>query len=214
MKDGNPCQGFTFEPKKNYEDLSGGTEHMLKMTFTLAAAIYVAFVVWGDPIDIAEDADEAAPIVVANTDAGFDQPVILTTNGSGEVDVSVTRAQTDVIVPDAAVIAASAPAPTGALGQPRLIGEPVVVSLYRPQAAPTEDATVEEEAAADEILLRVTGTRVNMRSAPSTSNRVVDSLPQGTIAEAMGPEQNGWIEIRDVATGRTGFMSARFLDPA
>ncbi|TFL17488.1 SH3 domain-containing protein [Jannaschia formosa] len=180
---------------------------MMKLTFTLAAALYVGFVIWGQPIENDLERDVATPViasVVPTETAEFDRPTIL---GLSPSEPQVTR--TVVAAPDPAVVAASAPAPSAPT--PRLIGEPVVVSLVAPAAA----ATPETAAAAEpgtEGLLRVTGSRVNMRSGPSTSNDVVDSLPRGTLAEAIGEPVDGWQEIRDVSTGLTGFMAARFLE--
>lgn len=68
-------------------------------------------------------------------------------------------------------------------------------------------------AAAEELpLFTVTGTQVNMRAGPSTDTSIVMSLSLGSITEGLGPAQGGWIEIRDLNTGITGFMSARFLE--
>jgi SH3-like domain-containing protein len=92
---------------------------------------------------------------------------------------------------------------------PRLVGEPALVSLVSP-AVPA--AAAERDAGSD--LLRVTGSRVNMRSGPGTANAVVDSLPRGTLAEPIGTPIDGWQEIRDVESGLVGFMSARFLEPS
>ncbi|UWQ17365.1 SH3 domain-containing protein [Jannaschia sp. M317] len=181
---------------------------MLKMTFTLTAALYVGFVVWGDPTSASIEAAERDAPVIVNAAADFDRPVILQ-NGSAP-EAAVTRTAVPAVqVPDPAVIAASAPAPTSV--QPRLIGEPVVVSLVQP-AAPVETVVTPPEA--DRDLLQVTGSRVNMRSGPSTSNGVVASLSEGTLAEPLGEPINGWQEIREVETGRTGFMASRFLAPS
>lgn len=180
---------------------------MLKMLLTTAVALYVGFIVWGKP----EDRAEAAPVstsaaVVSASDAIFDTPVILSETGQ---DTMVTRAAaTSTVVPDAAAIAASAPVPGTVL--PRVLGDPVVVNLVQGSAPGQATATTE----ASDGLLRVSGSTVNMRVGPSTGNAVVDSLPEGTLAEPIGPEIDGWIEIRDVASGLTGYMSARFLDPA
>lgn len=38
------------------------------------------------------------------------------------------------------------------------------------------------------------------------------SLSLGSVTEALGPEKNGWIEIRDLNTGLSGYMSAQFLE--
>ncbi|GIT90241.1 peptide-binding protein [Jannaschia pagri] len=178
---------------------------MLRLTFTLGAALYAGFVIWGEPETHADERGlQEEPVIVAATDgADFDRPTILGLTPSAP---AVTRAAATVSpVPDPAAIAASAPLPSAVT--PRLIGEPVVVSLVQP-ASPTASRE------ADRDLLRVTGSRVNMRSGPSTSNRVVSSLVQGTLAEPIGEEVNGWLEIREVETGLTGFMAARFLDPA
>lgn len=175
------------------------------MTFTLVAALYVGFVVWGEPTSDALTTEQSTRTAALTDSPEFAEPVILTANA--ETGATVTRAAvTDVVVPDAAAIAASAPAPS--IAAPRLIGEPVVVSLVAP-SAPTPAA-----AEAAENLYRVSGSRVNMRSGPSTSNAVVDSLPGGTLAEMIGDEVDGWVQIRDIASGQTGYMAARFLEPA
>jgi hypothetical protein len=182
---------------------------MLRLTFTLAAALYAGFVIWGEPEGDALTAREMPTPVfatVVQTDGAFDSPTVLgSARGAEAVVTRAAVAPTPLAAPDPATIAASAP-PPGSL-QPRLIGEPVVVSLV----APAE--TAREEAAAQD-LVRVTGSRVNMRSGPGTGNAVLDSLPQGTLAEPLGEPVDGWQEIRDVETGRTGFMAARFLEPA
>lgn len=191
---------------------------MLKLTLTTAVAIYAAFIIWGKPVPV--PAEAPAPEVATlggASDATFDAPVILSRNGP---DATVTRAAvTETVVPDAARIAAEIPAADASAG--RRIGDPVSVSLLRPDAevgdgagseAPAEAAA--SEASGAEGLLRVSGTTVNMRAGPSTAEPVVGNLAEGTLAEPLGPEADGWIEIRDVASGRTGFMSARFLDPA
>lgn len=176
---------------------------MLKMTFTLVAALYVGFVVWGEPTSDALTTEQNTRTAALTDTPEFAEPVILTANA--ETGATVTRgAVTDVVVPDAATIAASAPAPS--IDAPRLIGEPVVVSLVAP-SAPAATQTAEN-------LYRVSGSRVNMRSGPSTSNAVVDSLPGGTLAETIGDEVDGWVQIRDIASGQTGYMAARFLEPA
>lgn len=180
---------------------------MLKLTMTLAAALYAGFVIWGAPTDVAENTFVAQPAVISTASADFDRPVILQTQ---EDDAVVTRAAvTSTEVPSAAAIAASAPEPRSV--QRRMIGEPVVVSLVRP-TNPAPGST--GDAVPREGLFVVTGSTVNMRSGPSTGNAVIDSLVQGTLTEALGEEVDGWIEVRDITTGLSGFMAARFLEPS
>ncbi|MEM8849388.1 MAG: SH3 domain-containing protein [Pseudomonadota bacterium] len=186
---------------------------MIRLTVTLAVALYATFIIWGEPAEYtgAEAATTDDPAGLTQT-ADFVRPVILESNGAG--DAVVTRAVTqDVVVPDAAVIAASAPEPSALDIDLGRIGEPVVVSLFRDVApAPEPAAAAPPDTEGD--LLRVTGTVVNMRAGPSTGNAVVDSLPRGTITEALGAPENGWQQIRDIATGQTGWMAARFLEPS
>ncbi|CTQ50082.1 SH3 domain-containing protein [Jannaschia donghaensis] len=183
---------------------------MLKMTFTLAVALYAGFVIWGDPqSDLLTERSTRDTAIAAASAGEFSQPVIMTDDQAGAV---VTRAaMIDTVVPDAATIAASAPDPSETRRGPRLIGEPVVVSLVEASAPIT---ATDAGPAIDSDLYKVSGSRVNMRSGPSTANTVVDSLPGGTLTEMIGEVSDGWAEIRDVASGRTGYMAARFLEPA
>lgn len=62
-------------------------------------------------------------------------------------------------------------------------------------------------------ILYVTGSRVNFRAGPTTSDRVIGALGEGAPVEALGPTDGSWIRIRD-AEGREGYMSGQFLSPA
>jgi len=186
---------------------------MFRLTFTLAAALYAGFVIWGDPTAIATDAEGEAPtltMAASAEGANFDRPVILETNASSRAQV----ARDDSALPDAAFIAASAPAPRS-YDEPRLIGAPTRISLTAPaiEAAPALEVAVVSDTGLDERM-KVSGSRVNLRSGPSTGNGVIDSLVRGTVVEQLGDPGNGWVELRDVSTGVTGYMAARFLEPA
>ena len=178
---------------------------MFRLTFTLAAALYASFVIWGDPGDVAA-IREPAPVILAE---GADAPVRLETNASSRAQV--TR---DVVAPEPALIAASAPAPAESFGEAVLIGEPTRVSLVDPAKAVVTETAAATSTEASDAMMKVSGSRVNLRSGPSTGNGVVDSLVRGTLVEQIGDPVNGWVELRDVATGATGFMAARFLEPA
>ena len=187
---------------------------MLKMVLTTTVALYAGFVIWGQPEDgpASTSPVTSSATVVTASDANFDKPVILSDSGDNAV---VTRAAvTETVVPDAAEIAASAPVPGDV--EPRLIGEPVVVSLVRPTTAAPEATAPAETTEAPDVdgLLRVTGSRVNLRFGPSTADSIVGSLSEGMLAEPVGSEIDGWIEIRAVDSGLTGYMASRFLDPA
>ncbi len=66
--------------------------------------------------------------------------------------------------------------------------------------------------AQDSIVLQVTGSRVNMRSGPSTDNGVVDALVNGTRVDLIRRLDNGWMEIRVQSSGLSGYMAERFLE--
>lgn len=187
---------------------------MIRMTLALSLAIYLGLVVWGDPATQATalparlDTDAAVVAAIASA-SGPDRPVILADEQASAPQVG-RAAVSRVVVPAAASIAASAS--DVAL---RAIGEPTLVSLVetmRPDASGglRADATPPPTGP----LLRVSGDRVNMRSGPSTADSVVESLPLGTLAEPLGEVSGGWVEIRVIDTGITGFMAASFLDPA
>jgi hypothetical protein len=118
--------------------------------------------------------------------------------------------------------------------------EPLPQSLVLPEPEPTPAAVVQVESqtperiqrfpgpalrpspehagdkpaplAADGPVLYVTGDRVNMRTGPSTGDRVVTSLVRGTAVQALGTQDAEWVNIRD-AGGRTGYVAGRFLSP-
>ncbi|MEM9798509.1 MAG: SH3 domain-containing protein [Pseudomonadota bacterium] len=180
------------------------------MTIFLTVALYLSFIVWGNPDDsFVEETDEPMlTIRTAGATPSYDRPTILL---PGQQLAAVTRALP--AAPEPSAVAAAAPAP--GFADPGRLGEPVVVSLVHESLldAPTEETEVQTVAASEGPLMRVTGSRVNMRAGPSVGNPVVDSLTEGTITEALGQPQDGWVEIRDVSTGLVGYMSANFLEP-
>ncbi|KIT17987.1 SH3 domain-containing protein [Jannaschia aquimarina] len=181
---------------------------MFRLTFTLAAALYAGFVIWGTPVESEASATEAGTQQVARI--GAERPMVLQTNASSRAEVTRTATV------DPSLIVAATPAPANSFDQPALVGEPIRISLIEPTDEGAAEAAEEGAAAADPAiqLFRVTGSRVNLRSGPSTANGVVDSLVRGTVVEPVGEPVNGWQELRDVSTGVTGFMAARFLEPA
>ena len=80
--------------------------------------------------------------------------------------------------------------------------EPVVTN-----AVVTETATAEPQIQ----MWYVTGSRVNIRSGPSTSNGIVTQAVYGDEAEPLTSTASDWIEIR-MSDGTTGWIFGRFLD--
>ena len=181
---------------------------MLKMTLLLVAGLYGTLVVWGEPTGRVAAAPGRAAIeeAVAASMPDYARPVILDGAGSGTPDVT-RAATTRTVVPEASELAADSASSVRAIGEPRM------VSLLQPEA-PASTAVAGPSAGTGATVLRVNGSRVNMRSGPSTADAVVASLPEGTLAEPIGEAVGGWREVRVVETGLTGYMAARFLDPA
>ena len=196
---------------------------MLRLTFTLAIALYAGMVVWGEPVE----RPEAAAVVAASAPVPaveFPRPAIVDRDAQGEVVVA-RAAPTETVVPEASAIAAAAPQPAGGIGAVAPLGEPVRISLIEPDggaaagavpapvAAPAPFAAITDDHRPGERMV-VTGTLVNLRAGPSTANAVLDSLPLGTVVDVLGPAGGNWVELREVESGRTGYMSSRFLAPA
>jgi len=84
---------------------------------------------------------------------------------------------------------------------------PDVVEVAVVPVAPDE-SKVEETAA---ILRYVAGSRVNMRMGPGTTHAILDTLPEGTVAELLTTNGDGWAQIRLLESGQIGWMAERLL---
>ncbi|MEM8803351.1 MAG: SH3 domain-containing protein [Pseudomonadota bacterium] len=81
-----------------------------------------------------------------------------------------------------------------------------------PPAPETVAIVVTEPAVEAPALWNVTGTRVNLRSGPGTSNAIVGQVTQGTQAEMLS-EADGWYEIRSTDGAVSGWIFGKFLQP-
>lgn len=168
---------------------------MLRLTFTLIVGLWAVFAIWGDPVEAvatAPDAENAQSTSVRT--AGvivYRTPTLLT---PGTATQASSRGLTAPLLPSANV-------------------SPIAVSLRQPEQPFAPAAPVAAPQADLLPLYTVTGTRVNMRAGPSTANPVVGALALGSVTEALGPEIDGWVEIRDLDSGVSGFMATRFLNP-
>jgi len=80
--------------------------------------------------------------------------------------------------------------------------EPVVTNAVVTETVSTEP---------DIEMWYVTGSRVNIRSGPSTSNGIVTQAVFGDEAEPLTSTASDWIEIR-MSDGTTGWIFSKFLD--
>ena len=63
-------------------------------------------------------------------------------------------------------------------------------------------------------LVRIAGSRVNIRSGPGTENGVVTTLDAGIVVEVISRVENGWIEVRLPDNLGTGWVSGSLVEPA
>lgn len=61
-------------------------------------------------------------------------------------------------------------------------------------------------------LRQVAGSRVNMRSGPSTDFSVLATLDGGTTTEVLESNDDGWVLVRVQNTGQEGWMAERLLE--
>ena len=111
--------------------------------------------------------------------------------------------------PEAPEIAAEAPTVVADDPVAEDIANTVVASLgatARPEIAETL-----ADPADDEIVLYVTGRRVNLRAGPSTTNPVVGSVARGDEVRLVDFEANGWAQIRVSGLDQPVFISGDFL---
>jgi hypothetical protein len=60
--------------------------------------------------------------------------------------------------------------------------------------------------------VRVTGDRVNLRSAPNTTSRIVAKVDKGTVIEVLGRE-GSWIRVTAPGSGSAAYVSASLCEP-
>lgn len=158
---------------------------MIRLTLTLMVALWAVLVVWGTPTETEQQATATQTPVATPIVMAADYYSTPTIIGGAPPAPTVTRASAPASI---------APAQTQDTGAP----------ASQPETAALPNA--------DLPLYTVTGNRVNLRSGPSTGNEVVGALVFGDVAEGLGDVVDGWVEVRDLTTGQTGFMAARFLD--
>lgn len=169
---------------------------MIRLTLLTLAGLIGAMVIWGN-----ESSDLQTEVIVAEVlpeptvHVEQAEPLAVVATPDAEpvevtqrrtIDLTSVKPANDLLV----FVAADAPADAAIIK-----AEPVIVP---------DDAK----------LLVVTGNVVNLRAGPSTDVGVVGRLKRGTKAVLLAEDADGWVQIRDVASGRVGYMSGDFLTAA
>lgn len=100
------------------------------------------------------------------------------------------------------------------IGLPLLLGGIIVYSQLRkktptPKTPPSpipSPSTPFENYKVDTL-----ATNLNVRSQPTTTSSMIDSLPKGTVIKARPSTASGWFEYSKDGSTRTGFVSGQYL---
>lgn len=135
------------------------------------------------------------------------------------IEDTVTRGELN-LVSFASVVADPAPAPTQATNwapQDQIADDPEPIAISALAETVAEERSIvfpgtvigaASGSAEDKADIRaVTGSLVNMRSGPGTGYDVVGQLSQDTQVEVLGDSGTGWVELRPVDGGPTGWMA-------
>lgn len=113
---------------------------------------------------------------------------------------------------DLAGLGPAAPVPT--LSQPETVGAarvtPETLALVERAEEAHSPGPSSGQVGASDSRVYVSGSRVNVRTGPSTQYGVITSLPYGQPVELLAENGDGWARIR-LDGGREGFMARRFL---
>lgn len=142
-----------------------------------------SLVIFAEPKPVQDKAPET-PAIVARGDTGV---VALT-------DIAPARALIEPVATNAVESLTPVSLETDVTLDPTQQTEVAVV-----QVAPATDPTPD--------LRFVDGDRVNVRGGPGTSYAVVGKLVRNDMVEILADEGNGWLHLRDTATGNEGWIA-------
>lgn len=173
---------------------------MFKMVVATLAAIFIVLLIFGDDSRRAEVSKSNRKPAIEFSLAAF----IPQTNEIDKVELEPAPTLSDVEAVKAAVAA-------GELlrADRRVTKSDDFVTI----AATVETSVNGADAATDPLAVEswyVSGTRVNLRAGPGTTNAVVARLGLGTEAKLLSDPAADWIEIR-TADGTAGWISSKFL---
>ncbi|MEM6539085.1 MAG: SH3 domain-containing protein [Pseudomonadota bacterium] len=169
---------------------------MFRLIVAALATLYVVLLVFGDESRRQEGVTRAEPLglsVISATELpdADDTPRVLVTSISDREAIEQAMAAAKSLRAERALAGIKGPVTT-ATNQTKSQDKPVVAK------APLQ-------------LWYVTGSRVNLREGPSTSNAVIGQVTRGSEAEVLG-DQNGWYQIRLANGSVSGWISGQFLN--
>lgn len=171
---------------------------MYKMIAATLVALYLVFTIFGDesrrPAEVARA--ESAPL------AGFDFSDWLVPAAAASASPTITSRISEA---EAIEIAMEA----GRAYRANRKAEPLAGTLVAAVEAPADTASDP----LDTKMWYVTGTKVNVRAGPGTSNPVVTQVSFGEAAEILTDTSEDWVQIRPEGGDTTGWIATRFMNP-
>lgn len=172
---------------------------MIRLTITLLFGIGVTMVLAGRDIERAEGSDQPMDeVAVMRLDPS---PEALQEAGTFR-DMAMAIPLEDTEEAMAAALRATEeghPAP-----EDRPAPADKIVASAAPEATPAPEPVDH---------WYVTGSRVNLRSGPSTSTAVIGQVTYGAPAEVIEETPDGWFRIAVPGTGAEGYIYGKFLSP-
>ena len=171
---------------------------MIRLTVVTLAALYAVLNVFGENRGEAEDVARTEPLEI-----NLIQASVL----PSDAEVTLPVSPSSISETEAVQLALAAGAELRA--QRKLVPLQGSVETVTPEL-PTADAKPAEIAVS---YWTVTGSRVNLRSGPGTSNDVVGQVSNGLQAEVLA-DRDGWYQIRTADGSASGWIFGKFLQPS
>ncbi|WP_108484710.1 SH3 domain-containing protein [Oceaniglobus ichthyenteri] len=171
---------------------------MIRMTLVLLLGIGATMMLYGNDNGVPQGSDAGG---MAVTQSNGNTPGLLTRVGSLIEDTSVQSAEVERV-------------PLRDEARAIEIALAATVAPDTPAAAPTRSVQINGQGTAPANtadIWYVTGTRVNLRGGPSTSDAVVGSVGLGQQAEVLEKSDDGWFRIRTADGGQNGYIYGQFL---
>ena len=201
---------------------------MFRLTAFLLAGLYLALLIGG-----ADRGQQRFGLRDVPVPTVAPKPVAVVETVAAEPEPAVKTGVESVVEPASVAAVAALPQGVGAMPlvdpaafQPDAASE--VFSLANAQeglmvlvpdeaaaAALSASTGASDEAAATDadepVWAVVMAEAVNVRSGPTTADGVAGRLVRGDEVMLVGPEQDGWVQVRVEGDGIDGFVAARFL---
>lgn len=200
---------------------------MIRMTLVLIMALMGVMLIAGRDAEVADNGASSRPLQPAadrSAEAGDGEILPLapsTDQANAPASAAIAPGETvdDARAIELAIAATEsadapvAPSPRRVLITSRSV-EPISdLSTTADEIADTDDApgSQTDSAGSDDGLWFVTGSRVNLRAGPSTSDAVVGQAVLGQRAEVVQETADGWFQIRVRDSGQSGYIFGQFL---